>query len=427
MDRPLTPRQRGLRIARKAVLPLLAAAGVVSLVLALPSWVRPTLDRGYLRTAVVDVGPVEAGVSGSGVVVPESELGVFCPLAASVTRVLLQPGNTVTAGDTIMEMDVSGARSGFSQLGEALALARNRRAQLDAELERQLATSHSNRRIKALEWENLATKTGQSRKLLELGAVSADRVREAELAEERAAIQLEQLDKGMASLRQQSANQAEALELEMSALRRQIQETRQLLSWAWVRAPVAGVLTRVPVEEGETVQMGQEVARVADLGAFRLDAVIAAVHARSVAPHMLVRVDVGQDEALSGWVEHVLPAAQGGSLRLDVRLDQPASPLLQLQLRVSLFVVTQRHPDALRVEKGPFVTGGGGVHDVFVIHGQVAHRTPAHIGLIGREHYQVTDGLSRGDEVIISSMQDYLHLADVDIRQGGRRDPAYRR
>ena len=43
-------------------------------------------------------------------------------------------------------------------------------------------------------------------------------------------------------------------------------------------------------------------------------------------------------------------------------------------------------------------------------------KTEVRIGLANFEYYEVEEGLLEGDEVIISSMKNYLHLDEVPIR-----------
>ena len=40
---------------------------------------------------------------------------------------------------------------------------------------------------------------------------------------------------------------------------------------------------------------------------------------------------------------------------------------------------------------------------------------PVTIGIANFDTYEVVDGLLEGDEVIISDMRDYLHLAEVKL------------
>ena len=51
-----------------------------------------------------------------------------------------------------------------------------------------------------------------------------------------------------------------------------------------------------------------------------------------------------------------------------------------------------------------------------MVRGDQAVRTPIALGLVSFDDYEVVSGLVEGDEVIISDMRDYLHLAQVGFK-----------
>ena len=65
--------------------------------------------------------------------------------------------------------------------------------------------------------------------------------------------------------------------------------------------------------------------------------------------------------------------------------------------------------------KGPFAQGNG-TDDVFVVQGDHAVRRRVRFGLAGYDFYEVVDGLSPGEVVILSDMKDYEHLDRIKIK-----------
>ena len=80
-----------------------------------------------------------------------------------------------------------------------------------------------------------------------------------------------------------------------------------------------------------------------------------------------------------------------------------------------MLVITERKPRALRVKRGPF--SDNEARQAFVVRGDRAVRVPIQIGLAGADDVELISGVSEGDEIIISDMKDYLHLAEVRIKQ----------
>jgi HlyD family secretion protein len=172
------------------------------------------------------------------------------------------------------------------------------------------------------------------------------------------------------------------------------------------------VVTWVVREEGATVRRGDVIARIADLDSFSVEASVSDVHAARLAEGQPVRVLV-DGEALAGQLSSVHPTIENGVVRFDAALDQPSHPKLRNNLRVDVLVVTGRRPDALRLPRASFPAGAAA--QVFVVEGDRARRRAVRFGLTGYDYVEVVDGLTGGDEVILSDMSPYLHLDEVEI------------
>jgi HlyD family secretion protein len=181
------------------------------------------------------------------------------------------------------------------------------------------------------------------------------------------------------------------------------------------RADRSGVLTWVLDEEGATVRQGDVLARIADLEHFRVEATVSDIHSSRLSAGQRVRVALGPSHRLEGSIESIHPAVEQGTQRFSVALEGDPDSALRPNLRVDVFVVTDRGDDVLKVAKGPFANGAGR-QPVFVVHGDVAERQSVVLGLSGIDSYEVVSGLTEGDEVIVSDMRDYSHLERIGLR-----------
>ena len=129
-----------------------------------------------------------------------------------------------------------------------------------------------------------------------------------------------------------------------------------------------------------------------------------------------MRLRIGEEAYAEGRISRILPTVDNNVIDIEVELEDPAHPLLRPNQRVDAYIVTARKERSLRLARGPFINGGAGLHEVFVVHGETAVKTQVRIGLANFEYYEVAEGLLEGDEVIISSMKNYLHLDEVPIR-----------
>ncbi len=126
-------------------------------------------------------------------------------------------------------------------------------------------------------------------------------------------------------------------------------------------------------------------------------------------------VRVSDAVRLEGVVAEVYPTVENGALRFTVALTERAHAALRPNLRVDVLVVTERKARVLKVARGPFAEGAGS-RPVFVVRAGRAIRTPAELGVSSFDEVEVVSGLSERDEIIVSDMRDYVHLAEVKIR-----------
>ena len=164
MDRPLDPdvtrRQTRRRLAVGGTALSLAVVGY----LWLPGLVSPSLRRDAIRTAIVERGPVDATISATGVVVPEVEQVITSPVEARVLRVIERAGAKLTAGQPILQLDVSQARLTVEKLSQDLAIKANAQLQKRLSLKKSLIDIEGRAEVKALQ---LASLEAQFQRLLE--------------------------------------------------------------------------------------------------------------------------------------------------------------------------------------------------------------------------------------------------------------------
>jgi HlyD family secretion protein len=380
----------------------------------LPGLVRPSISRASVRTAVADAGPIEAVITATGTVVPEVEQVVSSPVDARVLRILKRTGARLEKGDPLVTLDISETQLAVDKLGQDLAIKQNQQARTRLSLEKSLIDLNGQVEVKTLQLASLRSQLARDRQLAADGLLSQELLKKSELAVSQAQIELTQLEGSRENARIANRTEVEGLGLEMSKLHQEQREARRLLDLATPRADRAGVLTWALSQEGVAIRKGDVIARLADLGSFRVEATVSDVHARRLAAGLPVTVKVN-DDTLEGAVAAVLPTIQNGAMTLQVALKDPSSALLRSNLRVDVGIVTASKPRVVRIRRGPFASGEG-VQQVFVIRGDRAVRTSVELGLSSFDQFEVVRGLVPGDEAIISDMNDYTRLKEVRIR-----------
>jgi HlyD family secretion protein len=180
-----------------------------------------------------------------------------------------------------------------------------------------------------------------------------------------------------------------------------------------VRAPFAGMLTMLLEEEGASLAMGQQVARVSEPDNYRVEASLSDFHARILAPGQAVRIEQGK-ETLTGRVQTVLPEIQNGTVKLLVTLDKPNHPLLRNKMRVDVNIVTDFKQDALVADTGPAINGRGS-QSVYLIRDGVARKTDIEIGNGDGKAVEIIRGAQLRDRLIVSDTTPFKQHDSIRI------------
>jgi len=414
MDRPIPARELLLQTRRRFLGWILAAGALAALGLLLPGWVTPSIPRAQLRTAVVERGAIDATLTASGLVLPEHEYVVTSPGPSRVLQTLHQPGDTVAAGEPILSLDQGEARLQVERLERQAALKDNERAQARVDLENRLSDLNGQAAIKKLELESRTFEAERNRKLAVTGVISGDDARKSDSDLERCRIELELLTVAIQNAQRGLEVRLRALALEHDILVRERRDAERALKQGSAASVRGGVLTWVISGEGVSVARGDELARVADLSTFKVEATISDVHAARIRAGQPVMVRIGES-SLAGTVSKVHPKVENGIVRLEVALQQPAHPLLRPNLRVDVHIISERREHTLTVRRGSVLAMDGG-HALFRVRGHEASRQSVTLGITNFERTEILEGLEEGDEVILSDMSDYANRKEIRIR-----------
>lgn len=420
MDRELNARERYWRLARRAGWAGGAIAGVAALLILLPGWLRPTVARERIRFGRVDRGTIEAVVQASGSVVPSFEAMLSSPIEARVEKILHRPGEVVAAGEAILRLDSSSQVVELGRLDDQLRKKVNEQEQLSIELEKKVAALRGRIATGRLDLEALEYRADQNLRLRGEGLVSDLVARAAEVEARKAKIEVEQLEAQESGEQRSTAALLAGVELDLAILRRDRAEALRQIELATPRASSAGVLTWVVPQEGATLRKGEALAKIADLGSYRVEAKVSDVHSARLEAGQPVRVVI-DGETIGGRLAQVLPAIEGSAVKFIAELDEPRHPKLRNNLSVEVLVVYGVRPGVLRAPRGPYAAGAAS-EPVFVLErdgagsGRRAFRRQVRFGLLGYQNFEVLDGLAEGDEIVVSDMSEYLHLSFIDIR-----------
>ena len=179
---------------------------------------------------------------------------------------------------------------------------------------------------------------------------------------------------------------------------------RRAQELATLRAPLAGVVTRMTAVLGAAVDQSQPLVEVADPAALDIVLDVSPADAAAIRPGDEVNVATGEGggEALGqGVVTDVAAAVDSVSRAVAVRarLVRPAR-LLRIGETVSGKIVTQVHARAVTVPVAALVPAGDGFQLFVVDSAGVAHVRPVTVGGRSEALAEILTGLKAGEIVV---------------------------
>ena len=255
-----------------------------------------------------------------------------------------------------------------------------------------------------------------AQRLNKIGGATAEHVQRADLNLKIARIEQQKLANDLQYRKSVIGSDKRNLELELLIEEKSLKKLQQELRQTVVTAPRAGVLTWINEDIGKQVSIGDPLVRIADLGKFRIEASCSDRYGQQVKVGMPVRVRI-TNQYLAGQISSVLPAVENNTIEFIVQLEAAESDLLKPNMRVEVFLISDKKENVLLAKNGAAFKGGVSQY-VYKVQGDKATRTTVQLGLRSMDKIEVAGGgLRAGDLVIISDMKDYEHLEEITLNE----------
>lgn len=371
-----------------------------------------------VRTEALETRDLVEIVTASGNIRARRTVDISSDVSARVTQLLIDEGDDVDAGQTLLRLEPD-------QYQAALSRAQAQLAQSQAQQGQQRAS--------------LTQATRDRDRLVQLRARDSLLVSRQQLddAETRVEVQTQLLESARYGVSQAQAG---------------VDEAEDRLSKTIFTAPMAGKVTRLNVEEGETVIIGTMnnpgslVLTISDLSVIEVVVQVDETEVSEIAlgDSALIRIDAFPDQEFSGRVTEIgnsainPPSQQQGNqqaaidfevvLTLD-ETDAPLRPDLSATadiivesrsdvVAVPIIALTVRDADDVEADVAATADGTmpSDVEGVFLVgdDNEVTFQ-PIEVGIAGQEYFEVISGLSPGDVVVAGPYQRIRQLREGDV------------
>jgi HlyD family secretion protein len=415
IQRPTNARVRRIRRIAGGTVALILAAGVTFGVSRLRP-AAPTVDRATIWPDEVKRGPMLREVRGLGTLVPEEIRWIPAQTDSRVDRIVIRPGAMVKPETIILELsDPQLQRDALDAeflLKATQADYANLKVQVNSELMNQKAAAAAVRS----DYEQAKIQHEVDDKLFQQGIGSDVTARLSKVKEEQLSIRARLEDERTQIAAESSKARLDAQQARVEQQKALYQLRRSQVESLHVRAGINGVLQLVPVEVGQRVTPGGNVARVADPKKLKAEIKIAETQAKDVAIGQKASVDT-RNGVVKGHVSRIDPSVLNGTVSVDVAIEDALPQGARPDLSVDGTIELENLKDVLYVSRPvrgqPDTTVG-----LFKLteDGSEAVRVNVKLGRSSVNAVEILQGLRAGDKVILSDMSPWDAFDRIRLR-----------
>jgi HlyD family secretion protein len=391
---------------------VVGAAAIISL--------NSSRSRGAeVRVEGIEARDLVAKVIASGNIRARVQVDMSSDISARIRTLHVREGQDVQQGELLMELDRTRFEAGVSRAQAALSQARAQASQQEANL---IRARRENDRVRSLQ------------------------------ARDSLLVSQQQLDDAETNLRVAEANM-ESARFAVQQAEASVEEAQDQLNKTIFRAPMDGKVTRLNVEEGETVVMGTMnnpgslILSISDLSVVELVVRVdeTDIPLLALGDSAEVEIDAFPNRIFTGEVTEIgnsaiqAPSQQSGAQQaidfevvitldpvdVELRPDLSATADIITDVRdgvvsVPIIAVTLREPEeAGDPEADPPADAKGEdvsreVEGVFLVQGETVEFVPVELGIAGDEYFEVLSGISVGDTVVAGPYQTIRQLRSGD-------------
>ncbi len=389
----------------------LTAIALVTVGLARLKPAAPSVEGNSIYPGVVKRGEMLREVRGNGTLLPEEIRWIPAMNAGRIEFIHVQAGAAVQADTIILELSNPELVQAAFDAEWAVKAAEAQYAKLKVQLDSDALAAEAN--VAALKADCSVAK---------LDAEADDKLAQEKLVDRltaaRSRTKAEQLtircaleDKRLLTIAESRVAQLAAQEAELARLRAAYDLKKQQIASLKVRAGLEGVLQKlgetIQLQVGQQVAAGANLARVANPKRLKAEIKIPETQAKDIELNQSASIDT-RNGVIAGHVVRIDPAAQNGTVTVDVALDGSLPKGARPDLTVDGTVQLEKLDDVIYVGRPVHGEADSTVKLFKIIDGgKGAVRVPVKLGRSSVNFIEVREGLAPGEQIILSDMSQW--------------------
>jgi len=416
IQRPSNARAKKIKRIVYVVVTVVIIAGV-TLGLSRLRPAAPSVDRGTVWTDVVKRGPMLREVRGLGTLVPLDIRWIPAQTASRVDKIVIRPGpHMLTPNTIILELSDPAVEQALLDAEYQLKAAEADYANLQVQVNSELMNQKSVEAGVRSDYEQAKLQHEVDYKLYQEGIDAEVTQKLSKVKEDQLAIRVA-LEADRTKIAADSARaRLQAQQSHIDQYKAMYELRRSQADALHVRAGINGVLQLLPVEEGQNVAVGTNLARVADPHKLKAEIKIAETQAKDIAYGQNATVDT-RNGIVKGHVIRIDPSVVNGTVTVDVGIDDPLPLGARPDLSVDGTIELENLKDVLYVGR-PVHGQSDSTISLFKVVNDDSDgvRVNVKLGRSSVNTVEILQGLQVGDKVVLSDMSQWDNVDRIRLK-----------
>jgi HlyD family secretion protein len=414
VPRPQALRQKRIRQAAYLLIAIVAVTGA-TIALSKLKAAAPTVEFGTLWPDKVKRGEMLREVHGLGTLVPVDIRWIPAATDGRIDKRLVLPGDHVNVGTILVQMSNPELQQAAVDAEYQMKAAQADYDSLKVKLETTLLDQKSTAATVEADYRQAKLQAEVDAKLAENGLISNLTVQLDTVKADSLKIRTEIEQKRLSTDADSEKAQLAAQQAKIDQLRAMYELKKSQVELLNVRAGLEGVLQLLPVEVGQRVTAGTNIARVSQPKNLKAEVKIAETQVKDVAIGQKCSIDT-HNGIIPGHVTRKDPSSVNGTVTVDCSLDAALPQGAYPDLSVDGTIELEKLNDVLYVGRPTFGQPNSTVMLFKVAPSEKeAVKVPVKLGRSSVSTIEVLSGLGVGDEVILSDMSRYDNVDRIEL------------
>lgn len=373
-----------------------------------------TVSKQSLRFAAVERGNLQRDLAVQGKIVAAISPTLFAASNGTVS-LTVKAGDSVSKGQVLAIIDSPELNNQYNQ-----ELATEQELKLEVgrqkiETKAALLDNRQRTEMAHVDLEAATTVNTRAQVSIKTALISKEEYDEYQVQLKKAKLQYNHS-------KQNESLQQEKLEFELTVKKLQLErqqlvvgDLKRQVDALQLRSPLDGVVGVVNIKEKQAVAKNQSLISVVDLTAFEIEVNIPESYADDLGVGLATEITFNGEKHM-GELTAISPEVINGQVAGRVQFSAQTPSGLRQNQRISARVLIESRENVLKVRRGAFIESGGG-RMAYVVNDKSATRTSIQVGAKSIGEVEIVSGLKEGDQIIISSANEYSDKQQLYIAQ----------